>query len=314
MKFSIVITTYNRLSFLKRAIESAQKQTIPCEIVVVDDCSNDGTAEYLQSLGKLIIFRRNPQNLGQSFSVNLGVETAQGDWIKLIDDDDYLDPNCLEEMRRAIVLHPEAVICSCQAKQVDIEGVEICQTPKIGTGKAVYISQSDIHYGMLLDQLPLGTPSQVAFARNTFFESGSWNSSLDDFCNDSDSWLRIVQFGDAIFVNSCLVYRVVWVGNYNKKYSWQKRVESNIVIKEKIYNLVNEKYQSVIPSMSDICNYVKLCWFLVALKEKQVLIALKIASTLLLLPSFETLKLLINRILLSISKKNFVSFKVNTIY
>jgi len=48
MKFTIVITTYNRLDFLKRAINSALEQTIKCEIIVVDDCSTDGTEEYVK--------------------------------------------------------------------------------------------------------------------------------------------------------------------------------------------------------------------------------------------------------------------------
>ena len=43
MKFTILITTYNRLDLLKRAINSALEQTIKCEIIVVDDCSTDDT-------------------------------------------------------------------------------------------------------------------------------------------------------------------------------------------------------------------------------------------------------------------------------
>ena len=43
MKFSVVITTYNRLDLLKRAINSALNQTLKCEVVVADDCSSDGT-------------------------------------------------------------------------------------------------------------------------------------------------------------------------------------------------------------------------------------------------------------------------------
>ena len=48
MKFSIVITTYNRLNLLKRAIDSSLNQTVPAEVVVVDDGSSDGTEAYLQ--------------------------------------------------------------------------------------------------------------------------------------------------------------------------------------------------------------------------------------------------------------------------
>jgi hypothetical protein len=51
---------------------------------------------------------------------------------------------------------------------VDIKGVEICQTPKIGLEQAFYIAQADIHYGMLLEEVPVGTTSQVAFLRDAF--------------------------------------------------------------------------------------------------------------------------------------------------
>jgi glycosyltransferase involved in cell wall biosynthesis len=74
MKFSIVITTYNRLNLLKRAIDSALAQTLPCEVVVVDDCSSDSTQAYVQercealaSMGeKRLIYHRNLENIGHS--------------------------------------------------------------------------------------------------------------------------------------------------------------------------------------------------------------------------------------------------------
>ena len=52
MKFSIVITTYNRLNLLQRAIESALAQTIPCEVIVVDDYSSDDTESYVKERSK----------------------------------------------------------------------------------------------------------------------------------------------------------------------------------------------------------------------------------------------------------------------
>jgi len=60
MKFSIVITTHNRLSWLKRAIDSALAQTETCEVIVVDDGSSDGTDDYLRNLnGKVTFWRKN---------------------------------------------------------------------------------------------------------------------------------------------------------------------------------------------------------------------------------------------------------------
>jgi glycosyltransferase involved in cell wall biosynthesis len=277
VEFSIVITTYNRLSLLRRALDSALAQTLPCEIIVVDDCSSDGTANYLKNLGEKVKTLTNSQNSGQhSEPVNLGVKLAQGNWIKLLDDDDYLAPNCLEIMNEAITQSPSAVICSCQSVQVNQESIEIQRTLPIGSERFVYIPQKTIHYKMLIEQLPFGTPVQVAFRKDAFIVSGGWDVALN-VCDDIDSWLRIAQFGDAIFINQCLAYRTIWSGGSNQKFSLQKRLEANILIKEKIYSLVHEEYRSAIPPMSEIRNYLQLYWGLVALRHKIFLSFFKIA-------------------------------------
>lgn len=277
MKFSIVITTYNRLELLRRAVESALAQTIPCEVVVADDCCSDGTQEYVRSLGDRVVYHRNSINSGHSATINAGVQVAQGDWIKLLDDDDYLAPNCIEEIAKAIAQRPQAVLCSCQAIQVEPNGEEITRTQPSGPGNAFYVPQEDIHYGMLLELVPFGTPVQVAFSRDAFLKSGGWDSTLDTNCDDIDSWVKIAKYGDAVFVNQYLTYRTVWSGAYNKKFSLQKRLETNILIKERIYPLISEKHRSVLPTLDDIRSYLNLHWGLVGLKQKEVFTALKIA-------------------------------------
>lgn len=271
--FTVVITTYNRLSFLKRAILSVINQSINCEIIVVDDCSSDGTLDYLKSLGNSIKWHHNEQNLGHSSSVNRGVEMSQSDWIKLLDDDDYLSPNCLEIMNQAIKKNPQAVICSCQAIKVNKQGEKIGQTKIVKQGELVYIFQEDIHYNMLLDQLPFGTPVQVAFRKDAFVKSGGWDTCFDEvqLYDEIDSWLRIANFGDAMFINKPLVYRTIWSEGINQKYSLEKRLEYNILIKGKIDDLVNPKYDNIRPKMSAICDYLRLYWGLIALKQKQVI-------------------------------------------
>jgi glycosyltransferase involved in cell wall biosynthesis len=285
MKFSIVITTYNRIDLLKRAIDTALNQTFPCEVIVVDDCSSDGTQIYVQEQCKVLenqgnqrlVYHRNLENLGHSKSVNQGVELATGDWIKLLDDDDYLAPNCIEKMAEAIALSPQAVICSCQAFQVDAQGVEISRTRRTGPGKAFYIPQEDIHYGMLLEQVPFGTPVQVAFSRDAFLKTGGWDSRFDANFDDIDSWIKIAQFGDAIFINECLGYRTLWPGAYNQRFSFLKRLNTNILIKEKIYSHISSKYQNQIPNLPTIRNYLKLHWSFAALKQGNLLEAVTMA-------------------------------------
>jgi len=293
MKFSVVITTYNRVSLLQRAIKSVLEQTIACELIIADDGSSDGTQAYIQQLRSTLstaandrlVYHRNHSNLGHAATVNAGVKAGSGDWIKFLDDDDYLAPNCVEEMTKAIALHPQSVICSCIAAQVDTTEAELSRTPQLGPGHAFYIPQADLHYGMLLEMIPFGTPVQVACHRQTFLKTGGWDSSLDANCDDIDSWIRVAKFGDAIFINQCLAYRTIWPGAYNQKFPLSQRLDTNILMKQKIYALVDENYRSEIPAFQEIRGYLKLHWTLVALKQGNMSRLVQMVDSAVLSPS-----------------------------
>ena len=269
--FSIVITTYNRLDLLKRAVQSAFDQTVPAQVVVVDNASTDGTPAYVESLGDRVTYVRNSTNTNHAGAVNVGVEAASGEWIKLVDDDDYLAADCIEQMAAAVSLRPAAVICSCQAAQVDVEGRELSRTPSTGPGEVFYIPQGDIHYGMLLEVVPFGTPIQVAVRRDAFLKSGGWDLTMTS-CDDIDSWIRVAEHGDALFINQCLAYRTVWPGGYDQKIALQRRLQTNMLIKERIYARVGDQHQAHLPKLATIRQYLHLHWALVALKQKQPLV------------------------------------------
>jgi glycosyltransferase involved in cell wall biosynthesis len=273
VKFSIVITTYNRLPFLKRAIASALNQTVACEVIVVDDASTDDTEAYVRSLGDRVIYHRNATNLKHSGSVNAGVQVATGDWIKFLDDDDYLDDTCIETMMEAIARHPQAVICSCRAIQVDEEGHELYRTGTIGPSQFFYIPKEAIHYGMLLDQTPFGTPVQVAARRNIFLKAQGWNPSMTSNYDDIDAWIRIVEHGDALFLNDCLAYRTQWSGGFDQKTSIPDRLNLNISIKARIHQRVSAAYRSHCPSMDVVTRYLHLHWGLVAILQRKLHVA-----------------------------------------
>ncbi len=96
---SVVITTHNRIDLLKRAIKSVQDQSIkPLEIIVVDDCSSDETFSYLTTETPDLV---HPITLsipsGANVARNRGIESAHGDYIAFLDDDDYWDPSKLSQ-------------------------------------------------------------------------------------------------------------------------------------------------------------------------------------------------------------------------
>jgi succinoglycan biosynthesis protein ExoO len=96
---SVIIPAYNAEAFIDRAIASALEQTLsPHEIIVIDDCSRDGTREFLKvaaqdnAIIKVITLARNG---GPSVARNVGIEAAQGDWIAILDADDAFAPDRL---------------------------------------------------------------------------------------------------------------------------------------------------------------------------------------------------------------------------
>lgn len=100
---SVVIPTYNRKHMLARCIDSVLAQTYRSfEIIIVDDCSGDGTMEFVESrYGDVadvnIVYVRNDENRGAGASRNIGVSYANGDYIAFHDSDDEWRSDKLEK-------------------------------------------------------------------------------------------------------------------------------------------------------------------------------------------------------------------------
>jgi GT2 family glycosyltransferase len=122
MLFSIVIPTYNRVHLLARTLDSVWRQGFTdFEVVVVDDGSNDGTQEYLQSFGDRIRIVQQA-NGGPGAARNAGVRAASGKYVALLDSDDIWFPWTLNIFARAIAQFNEPSIIGGQlAEFVDEE-------------------------------------------------------------------------------------------------------------------------------------------------------------------------------------------------
>ncbi|MEH2143359.1 glycosyltransferase family 2 protein [Nostoc sp.] len=99
-KVSVIIPAYNTEAYIAKAIESALEQTLTdIEVIVVDDGSSDKTVEVLKSFTdqrlKVIV---NQQNLGVSAARNRALRAAQGEWIAVLDSDDWYAPERLEKL------------------------------------------------------------------------------------------------------------------------------------------------------------------------------------------------------------------------
>lgn len=107
MKFGVIIVTYNRKELLEECLACAAAQTLPFDVIcVVDNCSTDGTAAFLDSLSLPgLEVHHLPENLGGAGGFAHGLSLLSGrelDWILIIDDDAMIGSTYMEEIARAI--------------------------------------------------------------------------------------------------------------------------------------------------------------------------------------------------------------------
>jgi glycosyltransferase involved in cell wall biosynthesis len=108
---SVVLPTRDRRDLLPRAIESVQKQSYGnWELLIVDDGSVDGTAEFLAGLAgeRLRCFRHH--GAGACAARNVALAQARGDVIAYIDDDNMMHPAWLKAVVWGFEQRPEASV------------------------------------------------------------------------------------------------------------------------------------------------------------------------------------------------------------
>lgn len=198
MLISVVIPTYNRAAVLARAIQSVYAQTWleqggNLELIVVDDGSDDGTAELVQEMFPQVRYIYQ-HNAGVSAARNVGLRHCQGDWIALLDSDDEWLPNKLQ-------------------RQVDLlaqTGLLICHTEEIWIRNGRRVNQMNKHkkYGGWIYPycLPLCamSPSSIIIHRSVFEEIGNFDESFE-VCEDYEMWLRLTSSYQVAFVQEACI-------------------------------------------------------------------------------------------------------------
>lgn len=194
---SVVIPTYNRVTFLKDAIDSVFAQTFQSfELIVVDDGSTDDMSGLLLSYGsKIKVIKK--ANKGPSAARNRGVKAAKGEWIAFLDSDDVWKPDKLEKQVQFIKDNPD---------------IKICQTEEIWirNGKRVNPRKKhEMHSGWIYEQcLPLCivSPSSVMIHKDVFEKVGLFDETMLA-CEDYDLWLRIAPYFPICLVREKLIVK-----------------------------------------------------------------------------------------------------------
>lgn len=109
-RYSVVTPMYNSFGLMNRYFISLANQTYKnFEVIIVDDCSNDGSyeqaCEYAKHSPLTISVYRTDKNAGPGNARNIGMDAAKGEWLTFIDNDDWVDTQLFEKIENILEKH-----------------------------------------------------------------------------------------------------------------------------------------------------------------------------------------------------------------
>lgn len=201
---SVVVPTYQRPEFLRRAVASVMGQSLTSwELIIVDDNGADHedrfeteaiVATYADD--PRIRYVRHDRNRGGGAARNTGVEASTAPYVAFLDDDDEWHPDKLALQLECFEGGPSDVAMAyCRVRVVRAETGEVTTRPTDGRSHAVRD---------LLRRNSIGTTSCIMCRRSAFLDVGSFDEALPAR-QDQDLYVRLAQRFAFAFVDEVLV-------------------------------------------------------------------------------------------------------------
>ncbi len=113
---SVIVVSYNTRELLLECLRSVYDSTYSSDlqVIVVDNASQDGSAEAVRSHFPEGLLIANSENTGFSRANNLGIEHARGRYLLLLNPDTALDSDVLEKMTEYMDIHRDVGMVSCK--------------------------------------------------------------------------------------------------------------------------------------------------------------------------------------------------------
>jgi len=242
MKISTILPLYNGKKFIKEAIDSVRSQTYTnWELIIINDGSTDDSLEYttayvnsLPEKDKIKII--DQENTDVAIARNNAISYATGDWIALLDQDDYFHPEKFLSMMS--LAEDDSGIDVFVSQRYKITDSGIAEDLHSNRKKTDMFSSEDI-----ITNVILGTgiaPIETLFKRDAFNAIGGLDSSLR-MSNDWDLWVRFAQHGYRYYyVEKPLAYYRVHDANTTQFY--ERFVPERFKILEKFFSSCDSRY------------------------------------------------------------------------
>lgn len=178
---SVIMPAYNCAGTIKRAVDSALRQEVPLEILVLNDCSPDELDEVMEQYkgDSRIRYIKNETNLGAAATRNYGVSLARGKYVAFLDADDWWADGKLQAQLE-VMRREKVVLCSTARELVTPEGQL--------TGHVIRM-QEKITYRSLLLHNCINCSSVLLLAK----VAREFPMAHEDSHEDYITWLKILR-------------------------------------------------------------------------------------------------------------------------
>jgi glycosyltransferase involved in cell wall biosynthesis len=191
---TIVTPTFNQAEFIVDTVESVLNQTYQyIEYLVIDDGSTDVTPELMRCYDKKLSYIQQ-ENMGQAATLNRGWHLSAGQIIGYLSSDDCLKPTAVEELVKALLDSPDAILVYPDFDLIDASGNVFRQ-----------VQTEEFSIDRLEIDLVCQPGPGALFKKEIFNEIGGWNESLRQV-PDFEYWLRASQKGQFKRVAKSLAY------------------------------------------------------------------------------------------------------------
>ena len=125
-RVSVLVAAYNSQDYLQQCLDSLLLQTRKdIQVICVDDGSTDGTPDMLDHAAERdnrIVVKHLRQNVGQAKARNIALQMADGDYVCMLDSDDWFSADAVERAATVLDEHPETDCVLFQVEQVFQDG------------------------------------------------------------------------------------------------------------------------------------------------------------------------------------------------
>ncbi len=194
-KVSVIIPNFNYGCFVSDAIESALKQTVlPDEILLIDDHSTDNTMDIIEPYKDRIRIVRNEKNLGPVKTFNKGVYMTSGDYFVIVSADDRIRSDYIEKCKYVLDTNPDTAIAYTHMVLFGERAYEKAEKLGIRQFENLYlwdVPEFNGHTRKLIKEKNFIHGSAM-IRRDAFYEAGGY---MDNGHEDHDLYKRIISNG-----------------------------------------------------------------------------------------------------------------------